>query len=160
MARPIKLDLTRFFIREGKTIIRSYKRLLTQGRGVSQDFAPKKKVSNRKPWLINTGETREKGFASKASKHRLLIYPSGKKHSGQTRYRTKSGYKTGQAKKSPTYRSLFRWHNRGKSSYNNQSYSGLFMKLPLGSQFPARMNTEVMRQLKPQIVARLKATLK
>jgi len=160
MAKPFKVDLTVFFTKGAKTLIGNYKRLLTLGRGVSQDFAPKKKVGNRKPWLINTGETHDKGFDSRAGKLRLIIFPSGKKHSGKTRYKTKSGFKTGQSKKPPTYRSLFRWHNRGKSSYNGQNYSGLFGMLPLGSDFNKKMGREAMRQLKPQIVARLKATLK
>ena len=134
----IKLDFRVFFAREARrAIIPSYKRLITVGRGVEQDNAPTKKKPNRRKWMNATGELRDKGFSFIATKNRLIVFPTKGKHSGKG--------------KQPSYRELFTWHNRGLSSYNNQRYSGLFEKLPVGSQFPKRFKEEAMRQINKKV---------
>ena len=134
----IKLDFRVFFAREArKNIIPSYKRLITVGRGVEQDNAPTKKKPNRRKWMNATGELRGKGFSFFASKDRLLIFPTKGKHAG--------------GEKPPSYRELFTWHNQGYSSHDGQRYSGIFGKLPVGSQFPKRFKEEAMRQINKKV---------
>lgn len=136
----IRLNFKPFFEREGKTIIRSYQKLMKQGEGVRLDKAPTKKRPNGKPWMIDTGELRSKGFMFTATRNNLVVQPSEGFHSSSSK---------------PSYRDLFLWHNRGRSSYNGQKYSGVFGKLPLGSQFPQRFKKEFMRQAKKQLYREL-----
>ena len=129
-----------------------YKRLLTSGHGILNDDAPKKEKNNRKPWLINTGETRQKGIERRNGKLSMTVYASTKKHSGRTRYITKAGkVRTGQAKHRPTYRQLFEYHNQGRSSASGDQYSGIFNLLPLGSDFPDRLRREVALQINREL---------
>lgn len=157
MAFKPNFNLSAFWTKESKNIIKSYKNLMTQGRGVLQDDAPRKQKNNRKPWLVNTGETRDKGFDSKHNRLRLLVFASGREHSGKTRWITKNGkVRTGQAKSKPTHRQIFRWHNKGISSASGETYSGVFGQLPVGSKFEDRLRAEVSRQTKREILRGLR----
>ena len=99
-------NFSTFFKKESKTAVTQYKRLLTLGRGVDNDDAPRKKKNNRKSWLINTGETRLKGIERKNDKFSMTIFASGKKHSGKTRWIARGKVRTGKAK------------SRAKGTYN------------------------------------------
>jgi hypothetical protein len=135
----IRLDFSKFFKREAtRNIIPSYKRLMTKGRGVENDDAPTKD-KGRKSWMVDTGELRDHGFVYRATRDRLLIFGSGKKHS--SKYRNP-----------PTYKQLFQWHNKGRSAKSGETYSGIFGQLPLKSRFPDRFRDEALKQLKPQII--------
>lgn len=147
MAFKPKFDLRAFFDKESKTIRTEYKKLLSRGRGVLNDDAPRKKKNNRQPWLVNTGETRDHGIERKWNKHSATIFASGKKHSGRTRRITKAGkVKTGQSKNRPTYYQLYSWHNKGISSASSETYSGIFGQLPIRSNFEKRLKEEIRRQ--------------
>ena len=123
-----------FLNKEGKNLISVYKRFLSVGKGILNDSSPTKK-SGKGKWLIDTGETKEKGFAHKATNISLTVYALNKKHSG----RDSRGYKK---KNPPTYAQIFNWHNQ------SQGWSGIFgNKLPVGSEFPRRLVTEVGRQV-------------
>ncbi len=139
----VKLNLASFFKTEAKkNIIPSYKRLISKGQGVDIDYAPRhKNPSNNKPWLIDTGETNRKGYNYRAGRDKLIIFASGAKHSPRV-------YKNGtMSKKQVTYRQIFSWHNTAGGRY-----SGIFGKLPKGSQFPERFKAEVKTQLIPQMI--------
>ena len=123
MAKELKLDLTKILTREAKTIIASYRRLMSRGQGVELDQAPKKK-KGKKPWMINTGDTKNNGFAFTVRKTSLKVYAPKRKHS--------SG--------KVTYQDIFNWHNM-------KNYSGVFNKLPAGSKFPERVVREVGKQV-------------
>ena len=130
----IKLNFKTFFAREARrNIIRDYKSLISKGRGTRQDSAPTKKKPNGRPWMINTGELKDKGFSFVATRNRLVIFPTKGIHSGKG--------------KQPSYRSLFTWHNQGLSSHNNQRYSGVFGQLSVKSDFPKRFQKEAGKQL-------------
>ena len=145
-------NLSAFFNKESKTASTQYKRLLSLGRGILNDDAPRKKKNNRKPWLVNTGETRQKGIERKNDKYSMTIYASAKKHSGRTRYITKKGeVRTGTSKNRPTYKQLFKYHNQGRSSASSETYSGIFNELPLNSAFPDRLKAEVYSQTQREI---------
>lgn len=159
----LSVNLKVFFDKEAKTIIASYKSLLTKKQGVSLDPAPKNapatiRKKGKDHWLVDTGETRREGFAFITQPTRMVIYASGKKHSGRyTQMLVPEGGKKKrgqwqiptrkvirQGKSKPTYRQIFRWHNQ-------KGYSGIFGKLPVGSGFPKRFVAEVVKQLRPQI---------
>ena len=150
----IKINLQRFFTNEARhAIIPAYKRLLTTGRGTKQDDAPTKKKKTGTNWLVSTGETRKKGFSFIAQPMRLLVFPSGLRHSGKRRYLTKRrGVQYGRSKNPPTYRQIFRWHKQGLSSYNGQRYSGVFGQLPVNSKTLERMDAEISIQVHDQIM--------
>jgi len=150
----LKLDFTIFFRAESKKIIASYKKLITTRRGVLNDDAPHNAKSTqlrkgKDHWLVDTGETKQRGFKSLVRKTRLLIYASGERHSPR---RSKNPRIGTIAKPAPSYRQLFRWHGHGSK---NKEYSGIFVKLPRESQFPRRFVMEGIRQLKPQIFKEL-----
>jgi len=141
----LRFDFKKFFDREAVKIITAQKRMMSVGRGLVNDTAPKhKNRKNKKKWLVDTGETSDKGMTFASAKHRLLIFPSGKRHS--------------RGKNPPTYRQLYRWHNRGLNT--KSPYSGVLGGLPLKSAFPERFRKEAIRQLKPQIVKAIRAELK
>ncbi|MDD5220151.1 MAG: hypothetical protein PHV11_06275 [Candidatus Bipolaricaulis sp.] len=149
----MKLDLTAFFQREARTIISRYKSLITQKRGVAMDDAPHNKPSTVKRkrkdhWMVDTGELNRSGFDFRVRPTELLIFASGKRHSGKRSYMTKAGKRISYSNSHPTYRQLFKWHNQ-------KGYSGVFGKLPTGSQFPKRLVTEIVAQLRPQMVTQL-----
>ncbi len=146
-----KLNFKKFFKHEAdrniigtpSTPFPTYKSLMKRKQGVKLDKAPNNKISTimkkgKDHWMVDTGNLMKKGFKRKATSHRLLIYASGSKHSGQFTY--SGGTKKGRAKKPPTYRTLFRWHNM-------DGYSGVFNKLPVGSQFYKRMEKDYYKQL-------------
>lgn len=150
----LKLDFTIFFRAESKKIISSYKRLISIRRGVSNDNAPHNARSTqlrkgKDHWLIDTGKTKQRGFKSLVRKTRLLIYASGERHSPRRSKHPRIGTI---AKPAPSYRQLFRWHGHGSE---HKKYSGIFGKLPAGSQFPKRFVKEGIRQIKPQIFKEL-----
>jgi len=159
----ITLDLTKFFRKEAPKIIGSYKRLMTMKRGILQDAAPPNapatiRKKGKDHWLVDTGETKSKGFDYRVSSTRLLIFGSGRRHSGRyTQMLVPEGSKRvrGQSRiptrkvirqrpgTPPTYRQIFRWHNK-------QGYSGIFGQLPKGSRFYKRMWVEAHAQIKSQ----------
>lgn len=153
-----RIDLSAFFNKESKNLVSSYKGLLTSGRGVRQDDAPRKMKDNRKPWLINTGDTRQNGIERKYTKSGMIVFASSKKHSGKTRWvRKDRTVGTGRSKRRPTYRQLFKWHNRGRSSALSESYSGIFNEFPANSKFGDRLEEEVMRQTKREVLRLVRA---
>jgi len=159
----LSVNLKVFFDKEAKGIIASYRRLLTMKQGVSLDPAPHNapatiRKKGKDHWLVDTGETKREGFEFITTPNRLVIYASGKKHSGRYtqmlvpegsqrkrgQWRIPTRKVTRQGKSRPTYRQIFRWHNQ-------KNYSGIFGKLPVGSKFPQRFVAEVVKQLRPQI---------
>jgi hypothetical protein len=163
----VKLDFTAFFTKEAKTLISSYRRLLTQKKGVRMDPAPGNAPSviarkGKDHWLMDTKDLYRNGFKSTASDYRLLVYASTDKHSGRSTYmgvpgghvgqkpgvrRKRSETRTHQRRnvaKIPTYEQLFLWHNQ-------KGYSGVFGQFPAGSTFPTRFQSELTRQMTPQI---------
>ena len=155
----LKADFTIFFRAESKKIIASYKRLIAIRRGVSNDNAPHNAPSTRMRkgkdhWLVDTGETKKNGFNSIVRPKRLLIFASGERHSARRSKHPRHGTIS---KPGPTYRQLFRWHGHGS---NKKRYSGVFGKLPSGSQFPQRFVNEAARQIRPQIARQLTKRIK
>ncbi len=140
MIGNFKLKLKPFFTKEGKNLIRQYQRLITIGRGITNDSAPHNKPSTIKKkgkdaWLQNTGDTKRSGFKMRATDNRLIVFASGQKHS------------SGRA----TYRQIFEFPRVG----NKTTYSGVFGQLPVDSKMPERFGKEVHRQFE----AHLKKTL-
>ncbi|MBL4896304.1 MAG: hypothetical protein JKY75_05470 [Erythrobacter sp.] len=159
MAR-IKLNFKIFFTKEAKkniigkptTSYPTYASLLNSKRGINLDSAPRNKKSTIKTkgkdhWLVSTKETMKKGIKFGAQPLRLSVFASGKKHSGKYLYA--GGSKRGKSKNPPTYRSLFRWHNQ-------EHYSGIFNKLPRGSQFFKRLQKECDRQVERELKKQVK----
>jgi hypothetical protein len=141
-----KLNLKSFFAKEGNTIVKSYKRLLSTKRGVENDSAPPNAASTVKKkgfshWLQDTGETKKEGFKSKTTSSRLLIFASGKRHSGKY---TSGGKRKTRSGSKPTYRELFEYHNKDR-------YSGVFGQLPVGSNTIKKLDKEVTKQLNEYI---------
>jgi len=147
----LKLKLKAFFDKEAKTLIRSYKRLISVRRGVSNDNAPSNMPSTRRGkggrdhWLLNTGELKQQGFEFKTTNNRMMVFAAGKRHSPPRVGKRRTGSK---APSQPTYRQLFRWHGRGRKG---NTYSGIFGRLPYNSRFPERFTNECIEQLNPQI---------
>lgn len=140
-----KLDLKKFFLNEGKIIVKSLKRLISVKQGVKLDRAPSNKGATIKKkgfdhWLLSTGELKRLGIKFKATKDYLLIFASGKRHSGKIK--TKGGIKkkTGYI---PTHRELINWHT--------ENYSGLFGELPANTKTFDRMEKELTKQLKEHL---------
>ena len=134
----------------------SYKSLVHRHKkGVLLDRAPSNALSTikkkgRDHWMRDTGDLAKNGFGSWAKKHTMRVYASQTRHSGLSTYVKKDGKKVKHKKKNPpTYYQLFSWHNA-------QGYSGVFQQLPKGSQFPKRMEKEIMKQLKRAIGSNLK----
>ena len=152
----VRLNFKRFFTNEAKkniigsptTTYPTYKSLMNTKRGINLDHAPKNAKSTQKKkgkdhWLVSTGETMRTGFKFGAKPLKLIVFASGKKHSG--RYLYNGGRGVGKAKNPPTIRQLFRWHNQ-------EEYSGVFNKLPRGSQFFKRLAKEADRQVEKQLI--------
>lgn len=163
----IKLDFTEFFLGEAKKLISSYRRLLTQKKGVRQDTAPSNSRSTaarkgKDHWMMDTQDLYKNGFKSTASSDRMVVYASDDKHSGRSTYMGVPGGHKGQkpyvrrarterrthqqsnAAKIPTYEQLFLWHNQ-------KNYSGIFGHFPAGSKFPSRFKKELNNQMEPQV---------
>ncbi|MCF7801088.1 MAG: hypothetical protein K9N34_03625 [Candidatus Marinimicrobia bacterium] len=174
MARPrITLDFTDFFRKEAPRLIGQYKRLLTVKRGIANDAAPPNaprtiRKKGKDHWLVDTGETHDRGFDYRVQPKRLLIFASGKRHSGRyTQMLVPEGSKRqkGQSRipsrkvirqrpgTPPTYRQIFRWHNK-------KGYSGIFGKLPIKSAFYRRMQAEANRQTRDQFPKRYAGKIK
>lgn len=146
-----KLNLREFFIKEAAILVKSYKSLMSQGRGVKMDAAPSNAASTIKSkgknlWLVNTGETKNRGFESDATENSMTVEASGKRHSGNYLYKGKKKRHTGA---NPTYEELFEFHNQ-------KNYSGIFGdKLPVGSQLPKRLEKEVKKQIDEFLKAKI-----
>ena len=151
-----QINLKRFFLKEIKRNIigtvgqsaPSYKSLVYKHKqGILLDSAPSNALSTirrkgRDHWMRDTGDLAKNGFGFWAKAHTMRVYASQKRHSGKSTYITKSGKKKIYKKKAPpTYYKLFSWHNA-------QGYSGVFQQLPKGSQFPKRLEKELLKQLK------------
>lgn len=134
----------------------SYKSLVYKlKKGILLDPAPSNALSTikrkgRDHWMRDTGDLSQHGFGSWAKPHTMRVYASQKRHSGKSTYITKSGKKRiRKSKKPPTYYQLFSWHNA-------KGYSGIFQQLPKGSQFPKRMEKEILKQLKKALGGNIK----
>lgn len=146
-----KINLKKFFrveaikniIGKPNTQFPTYKSLLNKKKGIRLDSAPNNKEATRKAkgknhWLVNTGNTMNKGFKFDAKPKSLRVFASKEKHS---------------LNKKVTYEQIFKWHNADR-------YSGIFQKLPVGSKFPERLVREVGKQIGPQMVKYLRKGLK
>ncbi len=153
--------------------MRGYKTLITKKRGVRQDDAPSNAASTiaakgKDHWMINTGETKRRGFKSISRPNSLTVFAPGQRHSGKRVYMGVPGGHKGQKagvrrprterrivkyntkRPPPTYRQLFRWHNQ-------EGYSGVYGQLPVNSRFNTRFSKEVIKQFKtkaPGILSR------
>jgi hypothetical protein len=156
----VRLNFKKFFTKEAKkniigsptTSYPTYKSLMNTKRGINLDHAPSNALSTQKKkgkdhWLVSTGETMKTGFKFGAKPLKLIVFASGKKHSGKYLYG--GGSRVGKAKNPPTIRQLFRWHNQ-------QEYSGVFHKLPRGSQFFKRLAKEADKQVTKQLMKQVK----
>lgn len=159
-----KFNFVPFFQKEAKNLVSQYRSLLTRRKGVSLDAAPPNKpstveIKGKDHWLVDTGESRAKGILEKHGNGGFEIYASPSRHSGKRTYFGVPGGHKGQrpgvhrahtekriiqAKNPPTYEQIFSWHNQDR-------YSGIFSKLPVGSQMPQRFKREYMKQLRPQV---------
>jgi hypothetical protein len=147
------IDLKRFFKKEikknilgtYKTPYPTYRSLMRMKKGVRLDHAPSNKPSTIKKkgfdhWMVETGELATHGFVYSTKPLSLLISASQRKHS--SKYANP-----------PSYHNLFNWHNQ-------HGYSGIFEKLPVGSQFPKRLEKEIMRQMKNVLIRKTKSIKK
>jgi hypothetical protein len=147
------INLKKFFKKEikknilgtYKTPYPTYRSLMRMKKGVRLDHAPHNAPSTIKKkgfdhWMVETGELAKDGFEYSTKPLAMLIVASHKKHS--------SKYKN-----PPSYHSLFYWHNQ-------HGYSGIFERLPVGSQFPKRLEKEVLRQMKKALVKQAKSIKK
>lgn len=147
-----KINLKKFFTKEAtKNIIGkpntsypTYKSLMRMKKGIKLDAAPPNKPSTvakkgKNHWLVDTGKTMNSGFKFTAKPRSLRVYASSEKHSLKP--------------KAPSFKNIFEWHNA-------ERYSGIFQKLPVGSQFPERLVREVGRQIGPQVKRYLKRNLR
>jgi|TARA_Y100000310_G_scaffold337698_1_gene425433 hypothetical protein len=147
------IDLKKFFRKEIKrnivgstrTSFPTYKSLIAKRKqGILLDPAPSNAPSTRKRkgkdhWMVDTGDLVRNGFGSWSKKHQMRVYAKQNRHSGKYTYA--GGTRTGKAKNPPTYYKLFTWHNA-------DGYSGVFQQLPKGSQFPKRLEKEIMKQMR------------
>lgn len=159
----IKVRLRPFFEREAKTLTREYKKLITTRKGVSLDKAPNNAAATIKQkgfnhWLVNTGETKNKGFRHKAHNKGFKVFANPAKHSGRYLYvKHKNGepvetvIKRSKNSKA-TYEDIFDWNNQ-------KNYSGVFEFLPVGSRMPQRLDKELAKQIQPQIANIVKKTI-
>lgn len=165
--KSIRLDFTRFFQDEAKKLVSSYRRLLTQKKGIRMDPAPSNAPSviarkGKDHWMMDTGDLYKRGFRIFASRDTMRVYASDEKHSGRYTYMGVPGGHKGQRRgvrrprtekrtyqrhntaKIPTFEQLFMWHNKNR-------YSGIFGQFPAGSRFPSRFKKELNNQLMPQL---------
>ena len=175
----IKLNLQPFFHKEARLLRGQYRRLLTLKKGIRNDTAPRNKPSTilskgADHWLINTGETRDKGIGFSRTRTGMSVYAKYAKHSGNRVYMGVKGGHKGQKRgvhrprdqrrivnssaqaTPPSYTDLFIWHNKGgdrTAMYNRtERYSGIFQKWPVGSKFPDRLANAVRGQIKEHII--------
>jgi hypothetical protein len=171
----IQLKLKPFFKRESILLRGQYRRLLTLKKGIRNDTAPSNELSTilskgADHWLINTGETREKGIGYKAFRSGMKVYAMKNRHSGNRVYMGVKGGHKGRKRgvhrprdekrivnygKGPPYHDLYTWHNKGgdpTAMYNGtERYSGIFQKWPVGSKFPDRLGMAVRKEVKKHL---------
>lgn len=133
----IKYNFKVFFEKEAKILIRKYKSLITQKRGIRDDSAPANKPSTIKQkgfdhWLLDTGDLRANGFDSDAQSMELTVFAKKERHRGSR----------------VSYEQLFEWHTK--------KYSGIF-GLPIGSQFQQRLYREYFRQTQEHLTNWIKS---
>ena len=133
-----KLNLKKFFTKEAKTLTTTYKRLMSVGRGIRNDDAPSKKKPNDKPWLIDTGVLKSKGFVQEATKLSMKVRGSRRIHPNST----------------VTYEQLFDFHNQ-------KGYSGIFGTMfPHNSKIPERLADEIDKQIEKWIKKNIPTKIK
>jgi hypothetical protein len=137
--KGFKLNLTALFIQEAKNLISAYKSLLTRKIGTRGDQAPPNKPSTVKRkgkshWMVDTGNTKNKGFLSDPQKTSLTIFASQQRHRNRD----------------ISYEKLFLLHNTARGRY-----SGVFGQAPVGSKIFERMDKEINRQVQRFIEKRL-----
>ncbi|MDZ7821556.1 MAG: hypothetical protein U5N26_06945 [Candidatus Marinimicrobia bacterium] len=161
----MKFDFTDFFKYWSVQIIKSYRNLLTQKKGVQYDKAPSNEpsVQDRKGkdhWMVDTKELYGEGFKSHFTKDKLRVYASKERHSGRYTYMGVPGGHKGQKPyvrrarterrikqrrgEQPTYEQLFMWHNK-------KGYSGIFGRLAKDSKFVKEFSREANKQIKTQL---------
>ncbi len=159
----IKLDFKKFFIKESKNLIKYYKLFMKKKQGLNYDDAPSNKPSTVKKkgkdhWLVDTGETMQKGFKYRAKRLGMLVFASGQKHSGRSTYIKRkdgkpAGKKINKSKNPPRLRQIFEWHNK-------KNYSGVFGELPKGSAMHARFDKEANKQVQVAIEKAMRDSVK
>ena len=178
MAKQLSINLQPILEKEAKTLISSYRRLLTKKQGIQIDTAPRNApstigIKGKDHWLVDTGETRRKGFKYRATKDTMLVFASGERHSGRRTYygvpgghkgkkrgvrRARTQKRIVRAKNPPTYRQIFSWHNKGLSK-GGSMYSGIFQKWPVGSKAIERIGNETLKQIRQSVIDRLQERL-
>ena len=138
--RGFKLNLTQLFTQEAKNIISSYKSLLSRRLGTRLDQAPSNKPSTIKrkgfdKWMVDSGNTKDKGFLSKVTKITMSIFASKQRHTNRSDI---------------SYEKLFQLHNTASGRY-----SGVFGQAPVESKIFERMDREINRQVQKFITKRL-----
>lgn len=129
-----------FFQVESKTVIKSYKNLLSRKLGVRLDQAPSNKPSTikrkgRDHWFKDSGKSIRKGFSSVVTRLRMVIFASKEKHPNRS---------------DVSYEKLFLLHNTADGRY-----SGVFGQLPVGSKMFQRLDKEVNKQVQLHIAKKL-----
>jgi len=151
-----KLNMKPFFQKESINIIKAYKNLIARRQGVRLDDAPNNAPSTAKSkgknhWLVNTGETKNRGFAKTITRLVLIIFASKDKHSG----RYYADGKKHKRKNPPSYEKIFEWHNTAGGRY-----SGVFQELPAGSQTLNKMEKDIVKQFNKHIAKKLPKRVK
>lgn len=171
--KPLKLNLIKLFNKESKTLIKTYKTLLTKKQGVKIDKAPSNKLSTiqrkgRDHWLKDTNETYNNVFKRSVGRVSFIVFSSDSNHSGKRTYMGVKGGHVGkrrgvrrprdqkrivQSKQRPSYSQIMDWHNQ-------EGYSGIFGGMwPVGSKAPQRINKEIKRQSKKHFHAQISRTI-
>jgi hypothetical protein len=138
--KGFKLNLTALFIQEAKNLISAYKSLLTRRIGTRGDQAPPNKPSTIKRkgkshWMVDTGNTKNKGFLSEVTRKTLTIFASKQRHKNRS---------------DVSYEKLFLLHNTARGRY-----SGVFGQAPRGSKIFQRVDKEINKQVQRFIEKRL-----
>ena len=139
-----QLDLRLFFSQATKTLIASYKNLLSKRQGVRLDDAPQNANSTiarkgKDHWLVETGETKNRGFLSRFTKTMMEVFASPQRHSGKTVGGTTR-------KNAPSYEKIFgMWNTAGGR------YSGIFGQVPANSRLFQRLDKEMNIQFQKHL---------
>jgi len=138
--KGFRLNLMQFFLQEAKTLISQYKSLLTRRLGVGRDTAPRNKPSTIKRkgfdhWLVDSGDTKRKGFLSTVTRLTMRVFASKQRHKNRG---------------DVSYEKLFELHNTA-----GDRYSGIFGSVPYGSKIFIRMDKEIVKQTNKFIAKRL-----
>jgi len=160
MAERFAINMQPILEQEAKKLVSTYRKLLTKKQGIKKDPAPHNKPATiarkgKDHWLVDTGETKNKGFLFRAGSNYIIVTASNALHSGKYTYmgvpEGHIGQKKGvhrphtqkrimQGKKRIPYKRIFSYHNK-------QGYSGIFQKWPVGSNAIHRIITYYKKEL-------------